>query len=219
MALASVPVASAAGRQLIGDLVLVGGLRSAARRPWGSCSGRDRSPAPCPAARRPPPSSRSSGSRWRGSRRRPCRPADRCRRRWSGAAQADLLLHGRDGVDGRSASLLPGRPAAGPRSPPTARPCRPWPARRPGRCAARGSASSTVTASPMRTTLAGLVLVGGADVEPQVLDLRHLLPLLLGEQVDRLAGDHAGAPARRSVQTVIRWPMSTCGSQPPIGWT
>ena len=51
--------------------------------------------------------------------------------------------------------------------------------------------SSTVTASPMRTVLSGLFLVGRADVEPQVLHLRHLLPLLLGEQVDRLSGDDA----------------------------
>ena len=39
--------------------------------------------------------------------------------------------------------------------------------------------------------LQGLFLVGRADVEPQVLHLRHLLPLFLGQQMDWLAGDDA----------------------------
>ena len=39
--------------------------------------------------------------------------------------------------------------------------------------------------------LGGLFLVGRADVEPEILDLRHLFPFLFGEQVDRLSGDDA----------------------------
>ena len=52
--------------------------------------------------------------------------------------------------------------------------------------------------SPTRQDLQDLVLALGADVEPQVLDLRHLLPLLLVEQVDRLAGDDAQHRALRA---------------------
>ena len=67
----------AAGGQLIGDLVLVGGLDQPLDDLVDSCSGRDRSPARCPGARPPLPSSRSWGSRWRGSRPPRCPPADR----------------------------------------------------------------------------------------------------------------------------------------------
>ena len=37
----------------------------------------------------------------------------------------------------------------------------------------------------------GLFLVGRANVEPEVLHLRRLLPLLFGEQMDRFSGDQA----------------------------
>ena len=35
----------------------------------------------------------------------------------------------------------------------------------------------------------GVLLVLGADVDPHVLELHHLLALFIGEQMDRLAGD------------------------------
>ena len=96
-----------AGRlpQLIGNLVFVGRVRPAARPPCGSCSGRDRRPAPGRGGCRPLASFRSLGSRWHGSRRWRCRRADRCCRCWSVPAQPDFFLHRGDGV-GRDLQLV-----------------------------------------------------------------------------------------------------------------
>jgi hypothetical protein len=51
---------------------------------------------------------------------------------------------------------------------------------------------------------AGVVAVAGADVDVQVLELRHLLALVGLEEVDRLLADHAGDPplARRHLDAL-----------------
>ena len=54
-----------------------------------------------------------------------------------------------------------------------------------------GSTSITPT-SPIRTMLARLVAVLGADVDVEVLELGDLLAVVVLEQMDRLAADHAG---------------------------
>ena len=57
--------------------------------------------------------------------------------------------------------------------------------------------------------------VRGADVDPEVLDLGDLLPVVLVHEVDRLLADHAGHRAAAPEQ-LTRWPTNTWWSQPPM---
>ena len=112
----------------------------------------------------------------------------------AGPAEADLLLHGADGEDRRPRVPLRG-PAGRLDDDPHA-----------NAVVHAGAGQQVVlerpVAQPQRHRVAHLHLPGGlgpvqhADVDPQVLHLRDLLALLRRQQVDRLAGDHAGdAPA------------------------
>ena len=137
--------------------------------------------------------------------------------RWFGTAKTDLFLNGRNGVQAASELSALARPAHGLDDDPAAG------------LVVHGRRDGEIVPHRMEAQfdghgvadadhLGGLLLVGRADVEPKVLDLRHLLSLIFGEQVDRLSGDDAeDRPVGRP--TVIRWPMSICGSQPPIGCT
>ena len=57
--------------------------------------------------------------------------------------------------------------------------------------ATRTGSASTTTGSPTPISSAASVAVLGADVDVHLAQLDHLLALLLLEQVDRLAPDHA----------------------------
>ena len=84
------------------------------------------------------------------------------------------------------------------------------------RSATRGLAASRTPASPTRTRASASRLVRGADVDPEVRDLRDLVPLVLLHEVDRLLADHAADRSAPAQRCTTRWPTSTCESQPPI---
>ena len=107
-----------------------------------------------------------------------------------GAAQTDLFLNRRNGVQPTGELAALARPAQGLDDDPAA-----------GLVVHRGR-NGEVVAHGVEAKLdghgvadadhlAGLFLVGRADVEPQILDLRHLLSFILRKQVDRLSGDDA----------------------------
>ena len=169
--------------------------RPAARRPARSPRRRARGPGRRPAGSRRGCACRCRDSRSRGSRRSRWRRPARAPRREERAPPpigGDLLARRGDGGDRRDRCGSTSAESSRSASSTTKAPMRLSMQRLTSRPLGNSSTPAARTpGSPMRSCALGLGPAGGADVDPEILDLGDLLPVVLVHDVDRLLADHA----------------------------